>query len=421
MLDLKFVRENKEVVQKELKNRNIKFDLDQFLAMEKEIRNQNATVEKLKAEQNKANQKIAQEKDSKKKQALITEMKKVAEQIKKIKPDSKTEKEFKNLWLQLPNISHKDTPVGKNENDNVMDHKWGEIPKFDFTPKPHYEIPAIKDMFDIKRGAKVSGARFWYLKGKIAQLQFALVNYTIDFFTKAGFELTLPPVLVRKEAMVGSGFFPADENEVYKVNPGEDDLFLSGTAEVPLVSYHQGEILDLKKPKKYLGYSTCFRREAGAYGKDLKGILRGHQFDKLELVIIADQKNSWKIYKELLETSEKFWQSLEVPYQVLSMCTGDIASPNARKFDIEGWILSEKRYRELGSCSHDTDFQARRLKIRYRDQNNKTQLAHTMNHTACAIGRAIIAIVENNQTKEGSVKIPEVLQKYLNLKEIKDN
>ncbi|MFC1651698.1 serine--tRNA ligase [Patescibacteria group bacterium] len=419
MLDLKFVRENKETVEKELKNRDIKFDLKKFLEMEKELRTQNAEVEKLKSEQNKANLKIAQEKDSKKKQALISEMKKVADQIKKLKPDSKSEKEFKSLWLQLPNISDKDTPVGKDEKGNVSDHEWGNKPKFDFEPKPHYEVKAVKGMFDIKKGSEVSGARFWYLKGEIAKLQFALINYTIDFFTKEGFELILPPALVRRGAMVGSGFFPADENEIYKINSDKDDLFLSGTAEVPLVAYHQNEILDLKKPKKYLGYSTCFRREAGAYGKDLKGILRGHQFDKLELFIFADQKDSWKIYKDLLETSEKFWQSLKIPYQVMSMCTGDIALPNAKKFDIEGWISSEKRYRELGSCSHDTDFQARRLKIRYRDQSRKTQLAHTINHTACAIGRTIIAIVENNQTKEGNVKIPEVLQKYLDFKEIK--
>ena len=418
MLDLKFVRESKEVVGKELKNRNIKFNLEKFLEIDKERRGVIAKVEKLKAEQNQANQKIAVEKDSKKKQQLISEMKKVADQIKKLKPAPDFEKKFLELWRQLPNISI-DTPVGKDENDNVLDHEWGSKPKFDFDLKPHYEVKAVKGMFDIKKGAQVSGARFWYLKDKIAKLQFALINYTIDFFTKEGFELVIPPVLVRKGAMVGSGFFPADKNEVYKVNHGEDDLYLSGTAEVPLAAYHQNEIIDLKEPKKYLGYSTCFRREAGAYGKDLKGIMRGHQFDKLELFIFTDQKNSWKIYEELLKTSEKFWQSLKLPYRVMSMCTGDIALPNAKKFDIEGWIPSEKHYRELGSCSHDTDFQARRLKVRYRDKDSKTKLAHTMNHTACAIGRTIIAIVENNQTKEGNVEIPEVLQKYLDFKEIK--
>ncbi|TES95141.1 serine--tRNA ligase [Patescibacteria group bacterium] len=253
------------------------------------------------------------------------------------------------------------------------------------------------------------------------------MHYTIDFFTKEGCELMVTPAMVKKGPLINTGFYSSekDRNDVYyvttleKVEKDEVDLFLSGTSEVPLASYHQDEILDLKKPKKYLGYSTCFRREAGTYGKDTRGIMRGHQFDKLELFIFADQKDSWKFYEELLKISEKFWQNLKLPYQVMSMCTGDIALPNARKFDIEGWIPSEKRYRELGSCSHDTDFQARRLKVRYRDKAGKTKLAYTMNHTACAIGRTIIAIVENNQTKEGNVKIPEVLQKYLSFREIK--
>jgi seryl-tRNA synthetase len=419
MLDLKFIRENKSVVEKELQNRNIKLDLAGFLKLDEERRKLIAEGDKLKAEQNKANQIIAKEKDAQKKQKLIAAMKKVSAQVDQVKVKLiPITVDFLEVYFRLPNISHQDTPLGQDESSNVLDHEWGKVPKFAFQPKPHYEIEAIQDLFEIKKGSEVSGARFWYLKGKIAQLQFALINYTIDFFTQAGFELIIPPALVKKQAMIGSGFFPADRNEVYEICEKEENLYLSGTAEVPLVSYHVNEILDLKEPKKYLGYSTCFRREAGAYGKDLKGIMRGHQFDKLELFIFANQKDSGKFYQELLKTSEKFWQSLEIPYRVMSMCTGELALPNARKFDIEGWIPSEKRYRELGSCSHDTDFQARRLGIRYREGGGKTQFAHTMNHTACAIGRTIIAIVENFQTKDGGVKIPKVLQKYLPFNEI---
>ncbi len=420
MLDLKFIRENKEIVKNELQNRNLKIDLDSFLKLDEERRKLIAENDQLKAEQNKASQIIAKEKDAKKKQELIAKMKTVSAKVDEIRTKLvPITIEFLETYFQFPNISHKDTPVGKDESGNIEDHKWGEIPKFNFKVKPHYEIESVKDLIDIKKGSEISGARFWYLKGKIAQLQFAIVNYVIDFFTKEGFELVIPPVLVKKPAMIGSGFFPADRNEVYELPEKEENLYLVGTAEVPLSSYHANEIIDLKEPKKYLGYSTCFRKEAGAYGKDLKGIMRGHQFDKLELFIFADQKSSWKLYGDLLKTSEKFWQSLEIPYRVMSMCTGDIAAPNSRKFDIEGWLPSEGKYRELGSCAHDTDFQARRLNIRYRDEEGKTTLAHTMNHTACAIGRTIIAIVENNQTEEGNVKIPKVLQKYLNFTEIK--
>ena len=422
MLDLKFIHDNQEIVKKELQNRNIKLDLEGFLKLDEERCKLITENDQLRAEQNKASQIIAKEKDAKKKQELIAKMKTVSTKVDAIRTKLvPITIEFLETYFQFSNISHKDTPVGKDESGNIEDHKWGKVPKFPFQPKPHYEVESVKDLIDIKKGSEVSGARFWYLKGKIAQLQFALINYTIDFFTKEEFELFVTPALVKKPAMIGSGFFPADRNEVYELCDKEENLYLVGTAEVPLSSYHANEIIDLKEPKKYLGYSTCFRKEAGAYGKDLKGILRGHQFDKLELFIFASQKDSWKLYAELLKTSEKFWQSLGIPYRVMSMCTGDIAAPNARKFDIEGWLPGEGKYRELGSCSHDTDFQARRLNIRYRDEKGKTTLAHTMNHTACAIGRTIIAIVENNQTKEGNVKIPKVLHKYLNFTEMNKN
>jgi seryl-tRNA synthetase len=258
----------------------------------------------------------------------------------------------------------------------------------------------------------------------------------------------LPPMIVRERAMYGTGFFPADENEIYRLsNPefdktepdGQDgkkepsdsaksvipawdnpNQYLIGTAEVSLAAYHSDEVIDVKNPLKYCGFSSCFRREAGAYGKDLKGILRGHQFDKIEMFIFCSQKDSWDMHEYLQATSEEFWQSLRIPYQVVLMCAGDIGAPNAKKYDIEGWMAGQGRYRELGSCSNDTDFQARRLNIKYKDEKNQKQYAHTSNNTLCALGRTMIAIMENYQTKEGSVLIPEALKPYMfGIEEIK--
>lgn len=410
MLDIKFVRENPDIIKTEIKKRNMKIDFDIFISLDKRKRELQQKADDLRKKQNEANKIISQNKNEK----IISEMKKIKNKLSEIEPEfKKTEKSLKNILLQFPNITHQSVPFGKSEDDNVVIKKIGEKPKFNFKPKEHFEINSIKNLIDTKRGAKVSGARFWYLKGDLARLEFALMQYAFEFYSKKGFEPMIVPMLVREPAMYGTGFFPADKNEIYNVNADEDNLFLVGTAEVPLAAYHMDEVLDLKnKPKKYLGYSSCFRREAGTYGKDTKGILRGHQFNKIEMFAFCKPEESWNLYEKLLQYAEEFLQSLKLHYQVLNMCTGDIGTPNAKKYDIEAWMPGQNKYRETNSCSHDTDFQARRLNCKFIDQDGKKKFVHTINNTGCADLRVLIAILENYQQEDGSVIIPEVLKKW---------
>jgi seryl-tRNA synthetase len=411
MLDIKFIRENPKIVKEEIKKRNMKIDLDFFLDLDEQKRELQQEVEDLRKKQNEANKAISQSKDKK----IISEMKAIKNKLSKSDPKLKDlEKQIKDILLQLPNITHESVPVGKSEDDNVVVRKCGEKPKFDFKPKEHFEIESAKDLIDTERGAKISGARFWYLKGDLAKLEFALMQYAFEFYSQKGFEPMIVPMLVREPAMYGTGFFPAEKNEIYNVNADEDNLYLVGTAEVPLAAYHMNEVLDLENgPKKYMGYSSCFRREAGTYGKDMKGILRGHQFNKIEMFIFCKPEESWNLYEDLLKCAEEFVQSLGLRYQVLNMCTGDIGAPNAKKYDIETWMPGQNKYRETHSCSHDTDFQARRLNCKFTDKDGKKKFVHTLNNTGCADLRVLIAILENYQQKNGSVIVPEVLRKLV--------
>ena len=389
----------------------MKVDLDVFLDLDKEKREIQQEVEDLRNKQNEASKTLSKGKNEK----IILEMKEIKLELSRMEPELKDlEKETKDILLQLPNITHKSVPAGKSENDNVVIKKWGEKPKFDFQPKEHFEIASVKDLIDTERGSKVSGARFWYLKGDLARLEFALMQYAFEFYSDKGFEPMIVPMLVHEQAMFGTGFFPAERNEIYNVNADDDNLFLVGTAEVPLAAYHLNEVLDLEDgPKKYLGYSSCFRREAGTYGKDTKGILRGHQFNKIEMFVFCQPEESWELHEYLLKCAEEFMQSLNLHYQILNMCTGDIGAPNAKKYDIECWMPGQKKYRETHSCSNDTDFQARRLNCKFIDQDGKKKFVHTLNNTACADLRMIIAILENCQQKNGSVIMPEVLRKWV--------
>jgi len=375
----------------------------------------------------------------------VTELQAVKAEIKSIEGVLKeVEQKLDGLLVQLPNLTHESVPIGAGERDNVIHKKWspddpqsGEVKNLPFKAKLHAELGKELDLIDEARGAKIAGARFWYLKRELVYLEFAIIHYALDCLRKEGFVPMLPPMVVRERAMYGTGFFPADENEIYRLsNPAEisakgseapevrssgvipswdqGDQYLIGTAEVPLAAYHSDEVIDVKTPLKYCGFSSCFRREAGAYGKDLKGILRGHQFDKIEMFIYAREGEAWQMHEYLQAVAERFWQSLEIPYQVLLMCSGDIGAPNAKKYDTEGWLPGERQYRELGSCSNDTDFQARRLNIKYVDEETgEKRYVHTLNNTYCALGRTIIAIMENYQTKEGTIKIPKVLKPYL--------
>lgn len=293
-----------------------------------------------------------------------------------------------------------------------MIREEGAKPNFGFQPKEHFEISGIQSFLDLERGAKVSGSRFYYLKGKLAQLERALLQFTLDTLIPKGFELILPPLLVQEGAMFGTGFFPAEKNEVYSVNPEEDNLYLIGTSEVPLIYMHSGEVMDLKEgAKKYLAITPCFRREAGSYGKDTKGIFRVHQFYKVEMVIFCEPTQSWNLHEEILSHEEEIIKKLGLPYQVLNICSGDLGFPAAKKYDCEGWFPGQGRYRELTSTSNTTDYQARRSNIKYKTSEGKKEYLHTLNGTAVT-DRCLIAILENYQQEDGSVVVPEVLRSY---------
>ena len=420
MLDIKFIRENKGKVKQACKNKQVKVDIDKLLKVDKERREIQTELEKIFAQKNKASKEISKAKDKKEKQNIISEMQKIDKKGDKLKESlKKIDKEFEILMYQVPNIALDDVPVGKSENDNVVMRKVGEKTRFDFKPKDYLEIAEKYDLIDVKRAAKVSGTRFGYLKNQAVLLEFALINLAFDILVKEKFTPIIPPVMIKSDKIRGMGYLEqSDVEEAYYLP--KDDLFLAGTAEQPIGTMHADEIFEEKNlAKRYLGFSSCFRREAGSYGKDTKGILRVHQFDKIEMFSFCKPEDSIKEYKFLLGIEEKLMQFLKIPYQVVQICTGDLARPSAATYDIEAWMPSQNQYRETHSASNCTDFQARRLNIRYRDKNNKLNFVHTLNGTGFAMGRTIIAIIENYQQKDGSVKVPEVLQKYTGFKEIK--
>ena len=327
------------------------------------------------------------------------------------------EKEFNELMYLIPNLPLEDVPVGIDDRDNVVLKEVGEKTQFDFQVKDHLLLGESLDIIDTQRAAKTSGARFGFLKNEAALLEFALVNFCLENLLKEGFTPLIPPVLIKPEMMRGMGYVERGGDEIYYIE--KDNLYLIGTAEQIIGTMHAGETFEEKDlPKRYIGFSSCFRREAGSYGKDTKGIFRVHQFDKLEMFSFCKPEDSKKEHQFFLTIEERLMQSLKIPYRVLSICTGDLGDSAAAKYDIEAWLPSQNRYRETHSTSNCTDFQARRLGIRYKNNNRKLNFVHTVNGTAFAIGRTIIAILENYQTKEGSVKIPDVLQKYIGKQEI---
>jgi len=322
--------------------------------------------------------------------------------------------------LQIPNLPLDDVPFGKDERENVVSKEWGEKTKFDFKPKNYLEIAENLDLIDLKRAAKTSGTRFSFLKREAALLEFALVNLAFENLIPEGFVPVIPPFMIKPEPFRGMGYLERGAEEVYYLP--KDDLYLIGTAEQIIGPMHMDEVLDEKElPKRYVGFSSCFRREAGSYGKDTKGIFRVHQFDKVEMFSFCRPEKSKEEHLLFLKMEEKLMQALEIPYRVVQMCTGDLGDPAAAKYDLEAWLPSEDRYRETHSTSNCTDFQSRRLNIRYKGKDGKLDFVHTVNGTAFAIGRTLIAIIENYQQKDGSVVVPEVLQKYCGFKEIKKN
>jgi len=417
MLDIKFIRENPEIVKDAVKKKAMKVDIDRILELDKERRDILQIVEKLRAEQNRASHAISAEKDEKEKKGLISEMRDVKKNLQDNEGTfQKIEKELSGLLKLVPNIPFDDVPVGEDESANVVLREVGKKPKFAFDAKDYLTIAQHHDWIDIERAAKVSGSRFGYIKGDLALLEFAIVRYAMDVLTSEGFTPVLPPVLVRPEHMEAMGFLHGEAaDDVYYLE--KDELYLVGTSEQAIGPMHAGEVLKEEElPKRYVGFSTCFRREAGSYGRDTKGILRVHQFDKVEMVVFAHPDKSREEHKYLLSLNEKMMQELKLPYRVVHISTGDMGLAKADMYDIETWIPSENAYRETHSASNITDFQARRLNIKF---GKDRQYVHMLNATVFAIGRTLIAIIENYQTNTGEVEVPKALQSYFGKKKLR--
>jgi seryl-tRNA synthetase len=419
MLDIKFIRQNPDKVKKACKDKGIEVDIDMLLELDQKRREILNFIEKIRAQKNKASKEIVKIKDQKEKEKIVSEMRRLDQKEEKAKKNLKiVDKEFKELMLQVPNLPLEDVPIGKDDTENVVLKEWGERPKFNFVPKDYLEVAEKLDLIDVKRATKVAGSRFGYLKRELVWIEFALIYFALETLTKEGFIPLLPPVMLKPEMARGTGYFEAtDLNEAYFLE--KDNLFLIGTSEQSILTMHAHEIFEENElPKRYLAFSTCFRREAGSWGKDTRGIFRVHQFDKLEMFSFCKSEDSKKEHELFLALEEKLMQSLKIPYRVLKICTGDLGRPAAAKYDIEAWFPFQNKYRETHSTSNCTDFQARRLNIRYRKKDGKLEFVHTVNGTAFS-QRPILAIIENFQQADGSVKIPEVLQKYLPFGEIR--
>jgi seryl-tRNA synthetase len=413
MLDLKAIREDPDAFRSGLERRDAAGDLDRALALDEERRALTVRVEALRAEQNRGSKDIGTTAGPEERQAVIERLRAASEELKRLEPElSRVEEELAEVMGRLPNVPEDSVPDGRTEEDNEIVRTGPLSPRvFDFEPKDHLELGSALGMLDVERAARTSGSRFAYLTGDAVLIQFALVRYGLDFAGSRGFVPVVPPVLVRREAMVGTGFLPSGEAQIYVTR--DDDLYLVGTSEVSLAAFHAGEILEPDVlPRRYLGYSTCFRREAGTYGKDMKGIFRVHQFDKLEMFSFVLPESSREEHERILAWEEEWVQSLDIPYRVVNCCVGELSASNSKRYDIEAWLPSQGRYREITSASNTTDYQARRLDCRVRLPEGNRPL-HTLNGTLCAIGRTLIALLENGQREDGSVELPEVLKDYL--------
>lgn len=416
MLSIDFIRKNKQKVEESALKKGYKVNVGKLIEIDDKRKQLIQEVQKLREELKKTSKKGIDESSrelAKQKREKIQQMEASL---------AKIETEWKKLLYEIPNLSADDVKRGKDETANEVLRKYKEPLKFDFKPKDHLELGKELDIIDVERAAKISGTRFGYLKNEAVILEFALVQFAFQTLLKEKFQPVVPPVLIKKDITEGLGYWQAGGNEDYYLvtEPSENlEFYLVGTAEHSLVPMHKDETFAKKDlPKRYVGFSTSFRREAGSYGKDTRGIFRVHQFDKVEMVSFTTEEEDKKEHEYLLSLEEKLFRALEIPYQVVKMCTGDLGFPIARKYDIEAWIPSQSKYREVTSTSTTTDFQARRLNIKYKDENEK-KYAHILNGTAFAIGRTIIAILENYQQKDGSVKIPKALQTFTGFSEIK--
>ena len=422
MLDPRILKEKPELVREMLKKRNMTdFPIDELI-MQHRLRGELITkTQMLRRQKNLLSETIASKKKSKQDATFeLGEMKQVSALLDQTESEAtQIEVKFNQLMMTLPNLLHETVPVGKDEKDNVVVRQNGEIMRPSFNPKDHIDLATTLDLLDLSRAAKVSGARFYFLKNELVKMNQALINFALDFLLERNYTLIQPPYMIRKEPMVGSVILNDFEDVIYKIE--DEDLYMIGTSEHAIAGMHMDEILEgIKLPIRYAGFSSCFRKEAGAHGRDMKGIFRVHQFEKVEQFIYCRPEESWREHERMLALSEEFFKQLGIPYRVMLLCSGDMGKISAKTYDIEAWMAGQNAYREIVSCSNCLDYQARRLGIRFRDKTNEeTRLVHTLNSTLVATERTMVAILENFQTEKGSVEVPKVLQKYMGgLKEI---
>jgi seryl-tRNA synthetase len=419
MLDIKFIRENLEIVKKAIEVKREGVDLDALLVLDKDVVQLKNKIQTLSTEKNQTS-KLIPKSSADERSALIAKGKEIGNQIKEIEPTLKEKEEsLYDLLLQVPAIPDENTPIGKDEDDNVEVKKMGKLPGFSFKPIDHVEILEKNKWAEFEQIAKVCGSRSYSLRNEMVLLEMALHRFAMTKLLEKGFTLVSTPAFARQHALVGTGHFPKGKDQVYYLP--DDDLYLSGTAEVQLNSLHAGEILnEADLPITYAGYSPCFRREAGSYGRDVRGLIRVHQFQKTEQYVICQNdievSNEW--HKKLLATSEEIVTDLNLPYRIIECCTGDMGTGKVKMFDVECWVPSEKKYRETHSCSSLHDWQARRTNIRYRDKDGKVQFCHTLNNTAVATPRILVPFLECHQNEDASINVPEPLRPYLDGREI---
>jgi len=421
MLDPKLIKEKPQIIRDMLKARNVEFDLDTLIEYDQKRREFIINTDELRKKKNQ----LALEISQKKKQgedisSILSKMKNISTELAKLEAGQEDiENTYSKLALTIPNLIHESVPIGADEGANKEIKKWGNIPVFDFKINDHIDISENLDLVDLERAAKVAGARFYYLKNDLVRLNQSLISYGLDFLSKKEYSLVQPPYMINRESMEGAVIADDFEEVIYKIE-GED-LYMIGTSEHAMAAMRAKEIIEGKDlPLRYAGVSPCFRKEAGAHGRDQKGIFRVHQFDKIEQFVFSRPEDSWKEHEKMLAITEEFYQSLEIPYRVLLLSTGDMGKVSAKTYDIEAWMAGQSAYREIVSCSNCLDYQARRLKIRFRDKTNEdTRYLHTLNSTLIATTRILVSIMENFQTKDGHIRIPSVLQNYMgNQKEI---
>ena len=415
MLDPKIIRDEPDKIRKMITDRAVKFDFDNMLELDKKRRDLIQETDELRKKRNQMSIAIGKAKKSNEDISnLLSDMEIISKELDELEESQKnTELSYTNLAFSIPNMIHKSVPIGPDESANVEVRKWGEIPKFDFDVKGHEEIAEKLDILDIQRASKIAGARFYYLKGDLVKLAYAVTAFASEFLSEKGYKLIQPPYMINRKSMEGAVIAEDFEDVIYKIQ--DDDLYLIGTSEHAIASMYADEILEGKSlPEKFGSISPCFRKEAGAHGKDQKGIFRVHQFEKFEQFIFSKPEDSDMEQVKMIECAEEFYQKLGIPHRVVLLSSGDMGKVAAKTFDIEAWMPGQKAYREICSVSNCNDFQARRLKIRFRDKTNEeTQYVHTLNGTLVAIERTMVAIIENFQTNDGHIKVPEVLQKYL--------